>query len=237
MGLIKGNNWYYKGNELSRSLRRFYNKIELKQNGRVNYFELQVINGELDTLVFNFYNLGDAISFVENVIDKCQTFEEIISKYQELCANNQLENPQLEINQELKDTKMTLTEEQVAEAIARCFGEGKNYNVSVSKELGTDFNGNPTIRYYLIEHLDYEEIKRDNRILLTNADIKRAIEYYLNDLNYDVIGFKYIGGVHRIGYFFDEETPYYEGVEVELREKEKPYRLIKKRDNKDEERN
>ena len=81
--------------------------------------------------------------------------------------------------------------------------------------------------FYLIEHLDYDGIKRDNMIMLTESDLKAALNHYINFYNYELIDFKYIGGIHRVGYFFDEDTPHYDGIQLEVKTKEKLKTLFK----------
>ena len=66
-----------------------------------------------------------------------------------------------------------------------------------------------------------------NRILLTKEDIKEALDYYVNNNNHDLIDFKYVGGVHRVGYCFDEDTPYYNGIVLTIKERKKDKTLCK----------
>ena len=44
------------------------------------------------------------------------------------------------------------------------------------------------------------------------------------------MSFKYIGGIRRVGYFLDEDAPYYSGIQLIVREKSK--KLVLTFDNK-----
>lgn len=227
MERINLDHWFVKDNKLSISLMRFYVSIDIHHNSRSIYHQLKVIDGNRDSLVFNFYTLEDALAFTENLINKCNTLNEVIAKYEEQFEQNKFKGPRVEQQDDPKKGTITLTAEEVDEAIIGYFGSGKEYRVSSREELSLDFQGNPQINFYLIEHLDYYGINKKNEIMLTKTDIKNALAYYLEDLNCDIIDFKYLGGVHHTGMYIDEDTPHYEGIEVYIKEKEKNYRLVK----------
>ena len=218
---------YVKDNQLSLSLLRFHVKINILSNSRCIYHQLTITDSERNTLTFNFYTLEDAIGFIQNIVNKSKDFNEIIHKYEEEYEHNNFKGPKVEPREDQEKGIVTLSPEEVDEAIIGYFGEGKEYRVSVKEELSVDFKGNPKIIFYLIEHLEYNGIKKDYSTILTESDLKKAFEYYLKDLDYDIINFKYIGGVHRTGYYVDEDKPHYEGIEIHIQRKEKPYRLKK----------
>ena len=93
-------------------------------------------------------------------------------------------------------------------------------NEELNQELSIE-RDQPKIDFYLIEHLRYGDVEEIAKTKLTNGDLYKAFKYYFEDLDYDVKGFKYIGGIHRVGYYFDEDTPHYDGVRLEVIEKEK----------------
>ena len=115
--------------------------------------------------------------------------------------------------------------QKVNNIIVNYFGNGKNYLVSTEYDLGI-IGHEPKIYYYLIEHLDYDGKKRDNRIYLTEHDLKTAFNDYLSSSNYELVDFKYIGGIHHTGYYINNDMPYYEGIKLNVKEREKPYQLI-----------
>ena len=56
---------------------------------------------------------------------------------------------------------------------------------------------------------------------LTEGDLRKAFDFYVEDLDYEVIDFKYLDGIHKVGNHFDQDTPHYEGVQLEVIKKEK----------------
>ena len=216
--------YYIKENQISISLMRFYVRIKICHNKEDLIFPLEVYSDSKLLLSFNFYNLEDAISFTQKVINKCRTKEEIGKKYKEMFINNEFALPKGMKKEE--DNKIALIAEEVEQAIIEYFSSGKNYRISVQEELTID-NGNPHINFYLIEHLDYDGIKKDYKTCLTRGDLQNALSSYIEFYGYELIDFKYMGGVHHVGYYCDEDTPYYEGIELTVKEKKKDQVLVK----------
>ena len=79
------NNWYVDDNRLSTSLLRFYVDIKLFANRENNHHILRVVNTdtEIKELSFEFTTLEDAIKFIENVVAKCWTFDDVLAGYKE----------------------------------------------------------------------------------------------------------------------------------------------------------
>ena len=50
---------------------------------------------------------------------------------------------------------------------------------------------------------------------------------FANELNYDLEDFKYCGGIHRVGYYFDEDTPHFDGIMLKVKEK-RQNKILKK---------
>ena len=76
----------------------------------------------------------------------------------------------------------------------------------------------------LIQHLRNDIHKKEKIMHLltdTNTQLKNALNNYVKTYNYEVIDFKYIGGVHKVGYFIEEDTPYYDGIQLNVKKKEK----------------
>ncbi len=190
MERINLNHWSVRENNLLISLMRFCVNIEINNKN----IKLTVINGDRQELLFNFNNLEEAIVFTENIINNSKTLEEISDKYNEL----------YKIDEKESDNKIILTPDEVEEAIISYFREGKDYRISLKEKLSIE-KGKPKISYYLIEHLDYNGMKETYNTLLTDGDIRNALDFYISFYNYELIDFKYIGGVHRVGYYYDEE--------------------------------
>ncbi len=210
MERISLNHWSVNKNNLSISLWKYH--VSLKFNN-INV-KLTIINSEREELELFFNNLEEAIVFTEEIIDKSKNYDEIMNKYNELYKVNE------------EESKIVLTPNEVEEAIFNYFGSDKNYRVSVNEELTIE-NDQPKIMYFLIEHLEYDGIKKEVQTLLTNGDIRNALDYYINFYNYKLIDFKYIGGIHRVGYYVDEDTPYYEGIELNVKTLDKKLVLKK----------
>lgn len=90
MKRIMLNNWYIKDNSLQISLLRFHVTIKLEcDNGLISY-EMDVVDNDMKHFIFNLYSLENAISFVENVINKCMSRTEIMEKYMEMYEKNEI---------------------------------------------------------------------------------------------------------------------------------------------------
>lgn len=210
MGKINFNHWYVKDNTLSISLMRFCVDIDVKDG-----IKLRVIDEDRNELIFDFNTLGEAIFYTENVINDCKTKEEINYEYNKM------------FKKEDKNLKIDLTPTEVDQAILEYYDIDKDSRVSVEEELEIVDN-HPDIKFYIIEHIDYKDIQKDIKTPLQEEDIKKALNDYISTYNYELIDFKYIGGIHRVGYFFDEDTPHYDGIELNVKKKEKT--LKKKKD-------
>lgn len=86
MNTIKLNHWYINENELVASLMHFYVSINMEIKDNKASFNLRVVNSETEfkEILLKFSNLEDVISFVEDVVTKCWTFEEVINEYHNL---------------------------------------------------------------------------------------------------------------------------------------------------------
>ena len=216
MSRIELNHWFVKDNQISISLMRFYVRINILKNSDTIYYQLTVINSNREEVTINFYTIEDAITFTEQIINKCNNNEEIINKYKMMFANNEFASPYKKEEKESDKSIITLSPDEVDEAIIGYFGDSKNYRVSVENEIY--LNGDqPIINFYLIEHFEYNK----NKILLTKGDLKNALNDYIEFYGYELIDFKYVGGMHHTGYFIEENKPYYEGIELKVKEKAK----------------
>lgn len=223
MNRIELDHWYMKENELSISLMKFHAKIRILKNSQMIYYELN-IKGEDNLLTFNFYSIEDAISFTEQIVAKSHDTKEVLEKYNLMFEKEQFKSPFLVEKDNNEESTIQLTPDEVDQALIEYFGDGKSYRVSIKDELKLD-KDKLNIKFYLIEHLDYDGIERGLKTMLTTSDLHMALNEYINFYNYELIDFKYIGGIHRVGYFFDEDKPHYDGIElkVKTRDKEKVY--------------
>lgn len=216
MKKIKKDHWYIKDNELSISLLKFHVSIDTLKNDDYIFYHVTVIDENRKELKYNFYTLEDVFYFVENVVDKCWSREEIIDSYNNLLLEGKWKEPTENIK--VENNVFFMNPDEVNQAIMNFYSEGKDYKVTVETELL--LNGEPEITFYRIDHYNDDGIKKDVATKLTDSDLKNIFNNMLKQTNYEVQDFKYIGGVHRVGYYFDQDTPYFEGIKIEVKEKE-----------------
>ena len=202
MKRVSLNHWYVKDNKLEISLMWFFVSIDVKSNGCF----LKVVEDGINETSFYFSNLEEAIDFTEKFIASCKDIELIKETYKIINQGGS------------KD--VMLYPEEVDQALLEYFGEGRDYRISIKEELSMEDN-KPKIDFYLIEHLKYGDVEENVKTLLTNEDLLKAFNKYLEDINCEAKDFKYMGGIHHVGYYFDEDTPYYEGVILTADKKEK----------------
>ena len=174
-----------------------------------------------------FYSMEDVLMFVQKIIkEKKESKGSIISYYNEL-------NNQGELKQKVTVTKTNgafLTKDNIYSAISGYFGQGKNYKVSATSEVYDGTEGKE-IFFYLVEHLDYDGIKKDVKTGLTNQDLKNAINYYLSETNFVFVDLK---DGRKLAYRHLDNNVTYEGLNIIVAEKEKeqketPMKKIKQR--------
>lgn len=212
MTRINLNHWFVKDNNLSISLMRFHVEIKTKKSQNNIYYSLKVINSNREEQTLDFYTLEEAIAFTETIINKSENINEIINEYQKQ-------------NEEKEEyAKITLTKEEIDEAIISHFGSEKDFRVSCKEEVTLE-NGIPKVYFYLTEH-DGRTV--ETPVLLTNGDLRNVFENYISFYGYELIDFKYIGGIHHVGYYFHEDTPHFDGIELSVKKKEKENKLTYK---------
>ncbi len=217
--------WFVKKNRVSASLMRYVVSIDFCHNGTNLFFPLKIYRDGKELLTFNFYTYEDAIGFTNNVINKKETIEEILETYQEMFSDNKFDCPNEE---NVKSNSITLTRDEVDQAIVEYFGSGKEYPVSCKEELTMNKKG-VDLAFYLIEHTREDGVRRDISTRLTKGDLMNALRAYIEFYGYELLDFKYIGGIHRAGYFIDEDTPHYDGIELKVKKiKNKALKLQRK---------
>ena len=92
MNKIKLDNWYLDDNKLSISLMRFYTEINILSNDEFIYYQTKVIDNNSNQLIFSFYSIEDAISFVESVIKNSKTTDEILEIYKKIYESNKFKS-------------------------------------------------------------------------------------------------------------------------------------------------
>lgn len=224
MEKINLDHWFVKGNSLSVSTMNHHTTITVCKNKKEIFFRVRILNSEREELIFNFYSLEDAIAFTEKTVSQCRNNDEIVEKYCEQYQKGKLKKKDLKV----KDNKIKLTEEEVDAEIENYYGEGKSYDVSATHELSIN-NHMIDINFYLIEKFNLDGVMRETKTMLTEGDLKNVFEAYVEQGNYELENFKYIGGIHKVGYFVEEDTPHYEGIELRIKPKEKVYKREKRK--------
>ncbi len=215
------NGWYIDDNQLGISLPNLYVSIDILQNGEFVYYQTTIKGDE--ELVLNFYSIEDAVFFVENDIVKCRSTKEVLEIYNAKFKRSEFVVPD---KVESEEIKLELTPEEVKQLIQDYYSKIKPWDVSVKYELLFQ-SGKLDLKFYIVEHLDSGDIVNP----LTVEGLRSALTYYADSFKYDLIDFKFIGGVHRAGYYYDEDTPHYDGIQLKVRNKNNGKLLSRKQNN------
>ena len=156
---------YVKGNSISYSLMSFHVRIYIKNDNKILYFQIVVTNSEMEERLFDFKTLEEAIYFIENDIRHLRTFAEVeeaySKKYEKADSNGET---------------ITLSPDEVDQAIIEYFGKDKDYRISVTEELYVDYQRRPNIIFYIIEHIS----NNNRKVALTKGDLHHALNAYIN---------------------------------------------------------
>ncbi|MBQ4032182.1 MAG: hypothetical protein II625_10545 [Bacilli bacterium] len=212
--------WFIKDNEISASLMHWYVSIDLSMNNRC--IPLEIYSDGQKLLRLSFKTLEEAISFTNNVLNKAWDVQEIKNSYQELYGI-------VVEDEEEKISERNLTPIEVDQALLKYFGEGKSYRISLIENI-VNLDGNLDMEFYLVEHIDNNGNKETNHIRLTRGDLKNALNAYVELDGFELVDFVYIGGIHHVGYFIDEDTPHYDGIHLSIKKKKNKGLELKRKD-------
>ena len=225
MEFITLDHWGVDGNKASIALPHLHAQFNVLKTDEYIYYQLVVNDSDMKQITMNFYTIEDVMGFIQNVVSNSWTNKEVLDRYNEMKEEGKFRLPR-GLKQPQKG-KIMLSPDDIEEAIIQYFGNGKDYKVSVREDLYVDDNRSPQIKFYLIEHFD--EINKDIEYLLTETDLKMSLANYISDNGYDLNDFKYVGGVRKVGYFVDEDMAYFEGIELNVSEKVKDNKHIKRK--------
>ena len=214
MGKIDLKHWFIGDNSLSISLVNFWIDIDIKNIGNNIYAEMKLIDSDMQTFIFNFLTLEDAVEFTENVVDKYRNSQKIAIIYGD--------NYKKEVDNLFSDKndKMALTPDEVEQIIMDFFGSDDGYRISVNKEVGLH-RGKINVDYYLIYPLVYSGMKKNNKIRITEGDLRNALNDYIKIYDYDLVDFAYMGEIFKSKKSSDDVDIRYDGIELTVKEKEK----------------
>ena len=68
---------------------------------------------------------------------------------------------------------------------------------------------------------NYTPYGKTQIVYLSELDIQTCLSKYANTLGYSLDNYKYMGGIRKVGYFIEKDTPYFEGVRLFFKEKNK----------------
>ncbi len=204
MGRINLDHWFVKENNLTISLMNYH--VEIIQNND-NCF-LRIKDNNNNEIILPTDTLEEAIFVTENIVNTSIDNKEIEDKYKDFKKKEKTFNV------------VELTSKEVDKAIIDYSSKNHNHKVTVKEELSL-VNGKLKIDFYSIKHIDYYGTKKDIITHLTEDDLKDCLNDYMGNYNYEVTDFKYIGGIHKTGYFIDENTPHYDGIQIQVKEKKK----------------
>ena len=88
-------------------------------------------------------------------------------------------------------------------------------DVIVQMKLDTKYrNGmlEPNVIFFFDRYICGDKIT----VYLKYSDIFNVLSIYAYNNGYTLYNFKYVGGVRKVGYFVNENQPYFDGVQVEM---------------------
>ncbi len=222
MGRMRLNHWFVNKNDLNISLMRFFVRIKRIISNKADYSLLEVIDGNRDSDIFGFPSIEDAVNFTENEIVESHNLEEVQEKYNSNYVS--ISNNDKKVITKKEETngeydEMNLSEAEVFSAIEKYYAQFDE-KVKAKKNLRI-VNGELSLDFFKV----HEFIgKKDIKIIetrLSEDDLRYIFEYYLKDTNYNLVDYKYIDGIRRVGYFVDEDTPHFDGIKLYIKGREK----------------
>lgn len=122
--------------------------------------------------------------------------------------------------------KEIITKEKVISLMDEYYSIKMREDVHFAFELGaknTDLTVIPDVKIYLEKYIMGDRI----RVYATLDDIKEVLDVYAANRECELLSFKYCGGVRKAGYYFDEDTPMFEGIAIKMKKKAKVKRRKK----------
>ena len=122
--------------------------------------------------------------------------------------------------------KEIITKEKVISLMDQYYSIKMREDVHFTFELGTkntDLTVIPDVKIYLEKYIMGDRI----RVYATLDDIKEVLDAYAANHGCELLSFKYCGDVRKTGYYFDEDTPFFEGIAITMNKKIKVKRRKK----------
>lgn len=131
---------------------------------------------------------------------------------------------------ENKTLKFEISKEIFMDVVKEYYSKNSNTKVNVGYDLSIKnesygfgvyetTESHPSIEFYITEEIERNDIKGSIKSYLTENEIRDVLMDYASNMGYDFISFKYVGGIRNCGFYLDEDTPYFEGIQMLLKEK------------------
>ena len=127
------------------------------------------------------------------------------------------------------DDKTYLTEKDFNEEIINYYSQIIDGELRVEKYL---FMGADRVHVGFSVFVKTEEHPEESKIRVTDVDIKNILNSYLKSKQKELVDYKFLTGVSREGYYQGEELPYFEGIELQTKEKKEDQTLVLSNQNK-----
>ena len=217
--------WRVKGNELSLSMWHYHAGIKpvIKQGEYKNKIVIRatITNEQRKKMVFTFNTYEEAVNFC-NTVYKCDNDEDMKSCYLRFYG---LEPAYpAENNIDLTDHEdgtisMFLTKNDIEDVIADYYEDfyelPLDHTITPSIELSIK-RGQADVQFYAIESYLYCEIELKKKVLITYDILKKMLNEYAGMYGFELVDFKFIGGVH--SFYYDEDQTHFEGIRLYVKQ-------------------
>lgn len=202
-------------NTIITSLTHFYTSIRLINGTNGAYFCLKVIDSDMNKREYNFYTLEEAV-YLKNRLKKCITLEDVDKLYNNLISIDDYIKPSSPIK--IEDNKTFLSEKDFKTAIINYYNQN---NTRITVRRKTTYKVQKwNIKFYKVSHYELDGKKKVHQKLLTENDIKSILDELLESEDYELVDYSYVTENTNPAY-----TPYFHGVSLNLKQREKPKRL------------
>ena len=132
---------------------------------------------------------------------------------------------------------LTRSENEVIDILSNYYSKKLNKEITVKYDLGIKYEtvGNgvyeetvaiPDINFYFEDTIEHKNVVAKITSYLSLETIEEILKDYAESLNYEYDSFQYLGGIRHAGYFVDEDTPHFDGMQIYVKEKSMKKKLI-----------
>ena len=105
----------------------------------------------------------------------------------------------------METSTMNLSEHMVSMIIKDYYKKVQNVDAFVVKDL-------KLVNHDLV--LNIYVIIKGHETMLTRDELSNIFKWYLNSHGLDFVDFRYIGTIRKVGYFVEEDTPVFQGIQL-----------------------